>query len=182
MMKPSSCGVLLTLCLVCLVCTVGCSGFSSPDAVSDFATQVTGTNYSRQGGMTVGSGALRMARIGVAASGEQSPELLRNLKDVQIGVYRALDPRDNARSLRTDDFARYQPVAALETGGEEIMVLSRGSRGRIRELLILVESDQLLILQVRGNLEGILEQVVRLAFDRADRGDLAPSVVDTLAR
>ena len=171
----------LSVLAIALIAALGCSGFSSPDDVSDHIGRLEGIEYVREGGLTVGSSAMRMARIGVAAAGEQSPDLLAKLKDVQVGVYRAVDPSVASRGVSASDFARYEAVVELQADrGEDVLVLSRTSGGRTRELLAVIDGDQLLVIQVRGDLDDILEEVVRFAFGRAERSDLASPVLNSL--
>ena len=163
----------------------GCAGFSNPDAVSEHVNRVTGVAYERQGGLTVGRSAVQLARLGVTAAGEESPAMLENLKDLQVGIYRASvsTSKEMGGSLSVDDFSPYEPVVALQVEtGEDILLVARSSRGKIRELLLVIRGGKdMTIVQLRGDLEDFLEQAVKLAFGRAERPDLTAPTLDSLA-
>ncbi|MGB5814282.1 MAG: hypothetical protein WBH85_16495 [Thermoanaerobaculia bacterium] len=184
-MKESSYPHRRLACLAALLWLGGCAGFSNPDAVTEHVSQVTGVAYERQGGLTVGRSAVQLARLGVTAAGQESPAMLENLKDIQVGVYRASGATSEVtgRSLRVGDFSAYEPVVALQAEtGEDILLLSRLSRGTIRELLLVIHGGEgLTVVQLRGDLEDLLEEAVKLAFGRAERPDLAAATLDSLA-
>jgi hypothetical protein len=171
-------------CLAALLWLGGCAGFSDPDAVTEHVSKVTGVAYERQGGLTVGRTAVQLARLGVTATGQESPAMLENLKDLHVGVYRAsvATSKETGRGLRPGDFSPYEPVVALQAEtGEDILLLSRSSRGKIRELLLVIQGGEgMTVVQLRGDLEDFLEEAVKLAFGRAERSDLAAATLDSL--
>lgn len=173
--------ILLLIGLAVLM--AACSGYPNPDAVSQHISNLSGVDYRREGGATISKTALRLTRIGIAAADSATPEILENLKDFQIGVYRPASTTDLGRHLTDADFARYETVVALEVkAGEEVLLLSRSSMGKIKELLAIIDGRQkLTVVQLRGDLENILEQAVRMAFSRADRNDLTAPILDSLA-
>ncbi len=177
-MRTHASFLLFTLCAL----TIACSGFANPDAVSHHISDLSGVEFEREGGATVGKTALRLTRIGISAANAQAPEILDNLKDFQVGVYRPVGSEGSGRHLTDSDFARYATVVALETQtGEDILLLSRSSRGHVRELLAVIDGRrQLTVIQVRGDLEEVLEEAIRMAFSRADRDDLATPVLDSI--
>jgi Domain of unknown function (DUF4252) len=166
-----------------LLLLTACSGFANPDAVSEHVSRITGTAYSRQGGLTIGKNAVRLSRVGVAAAGAKSPDLLERLDSLGVGVYGTVEQGERSRTLAPHDFRRYETVLELDTNaGEKILLLSRSSRGKIRELLAVIDGrDQLTVVQIRGDMEDILEQAVRMAFSRAERNDLTAPVLDSLS-
>lgn len=170
-----------------LLLSSGCAlGFRSPDAVKDHVSQRTGTPYTRQGGIEIGRSAITLARIAVSASGAEMPESLAGIKGLQAGVYRPdADVEDSGASARltAEDFRAYDVVLGFQSGaGDDVLLLSRGSGDRIRELLLVVDApQQLSIVQVRGKLEDVLEHAVRLAFDRMERPELSDEALRGLA-
>ena len=164
-----------------LFAALACSGFSSPDDVSRHVGELKQTTYARTGGFTVGKSAVRLARIGVSAAGSESPEILEDLKDFKVGVYK-VTAGDTDRRVGEDDFGRYQAVVGMQVKAEDVLLLSRSSRGKVRELLAVIDGgEQLTVVQLRGDLESILEEAVRMAFARAERSDLAEPLVRSLA-
>jgi hypothetical protein len=132
--------------------------------------------------LTVGRLVVGLARW-AASHDEQAAEAFpRGLRRVSVGVYR-LEPTPAGRPglLAARDFPSWMPL--VEVGGEEsVLVLSRGLPMR-RMLVVVQEGTELVVVDLRGRLDEMVEEVMRFAFAQAERPELAePAVEDLRAR
>jgi hypothetical protein len=126
-----------------------------------------------------------MTRLALDVAGEETPAVIESLKDVRVGVFRAEGGSAEGtpeRRLGPGDFRAYDPVFAVKAkSGEDVLLLTRGRGGSVRQILLVIDgARKLTVVQVRGDLDEILEAVARLALAKADRSDLAPLVQDAL--
>lgn len=177
----------LATCLTTVALLAGCAtGFGSPEAVRDHVSSLTGVPYVDESGFTVGRSALVMTRMALDVAGEEPPAVIEALKDIRVGIYRAeREPSDGSvdRRLGPDDFRAYDPVFAVKAkSGEDVLLLSRGRGGSVRQLLLVIDGmRKLTVVQVRGDLDEILDAALRYSLGKADRSDLAPLALDALA-
>jgi hypothetical protein len=170
------------------VLLAGCAtGFRNPDAVRDHVSEVTGVGYADESGFTVGKSALAVTRMALDISGGETPDVLENLKDIRVGVYRAdraTDPGLPDRRLGPDDFRAYDPMFSVKAkSGEDVLLLTRGSGKSVKQLLLVIDgSRKLTVVQVRGDLDEILDTVLHFALGKVRRSDLAPLALDALSR
>jgi len=177
----------LATCLTTAAVLASCAtGFRSPEAVRDHVSSLTGVPYVDESGFTVGRSALVMTRLAPDVAGEETPAVIEALEDLRIGTYRAeREPSDGPpdRRLGPDDFRAYDPVFAVKAkSGEDVLLLSRGRGSSVRQLLLVIDGTRkLTVVQVRGDLDEILDAVLRYALGKAERSDLAPLALDALA-
>jgi hypothetical protein len=177
----------LATCVAIVALLAGCAtGFGSPEAVRDHVSSLTGVPYVDESGFTVGKSALAMTRMALDLAGEETPAVIEDLKDIRVGIYRAeRGPSDGLpdRRLGPDDFRAYDPLFAVKAkSGEDILLLTRGRGGSVRQLLLVIDGvRRLTVVQVRGDLDEILAAVLQYALGKADRSDLAPLALDALA-
>ena len=174
-----------TTILVLGASLIACSGYKNPDAVSQRVTQVTGVPFEQLSTVTIGRSAFRIARFASKAADAPPPALIKDLDDLQWGTYRPLVAESASAGmpgLNASHFIGYSPIFARKAEtGENLILLSRGSGERIHEILFVVDgSEQLTIIQVRGRLEALLEDAIRLALGEAQREDLVDEAVRSL--
>jgi hypothetical protein len=165
----------------------GCAtGLRDPDAVRDHVTALTGVEYSRERGLEIGKGAMMLGKIAVEAAGAETPDALAGLREVRYAQFRpypSVTDRQRAVRIQADDFRAYDAVVTFQSKqGEDVLLLSRGSRDSIKELLLVLDGpERLAVVQLRGDLEEILEHAVRLAFSKVDRDDLSFDALNALS-
>jgi hypothetical protein len=151
----------------------GCASLDSPDAVSAHVARLRGTKYQPEGSWQVGRHAFGFFRA--VSGGAEEGTVLAGIRDVKVGTYRATAPARDAHPLRVEDFRGYEAVAARQSkAGDAVMLLSRGKGDEVEELLLVVDgAEKLSVVQVRGDLTGLVDKASALAFDKAERADLA---------
>ncbi len=102
---------------------------------------------------------------------------LDGLRRVEVGVYTVEGTRGDAPgSLGIDVFPTdWESWIELRDGVEQVFVLVRpGDKPeRIRGMLVVVaEDEEWVVVRLYGDLDEILEEAMRFAFDRADRPEL----------
>ena len=163
--------------IVSIVVVAGCAGLSSPEAVRERVSSVTGNTYERTGGVTIGRGPLSFARwVDVEEEGEE-PGALQALSKVQVGVYKQVerkDPTVSGRSLRAEDFRGWEPQLAIQgEEGEDVLLLTTGFGRSVKRMLLVVDGkEKLVVVLLDGELDRILEEAKKIAFEEAERPDL----------
>lgn len=158
-----------------LVTCSGCIGFHGPEDLRRDLVQVTGVELDREMGVSVG-------RFGVALARWFTPEEeipLKGVRRVQVGVYEVTEPA--ARRLsEPPSLPDWHAVVEIHDSDEDVFVLMLQREDEIRGLLVVVaEEDEWVLVRVRGKLERVVEQAMRMAFERANRDDLAePAIAD----
>lgn len=155
---------------VSIVSIAGCAGLASPEAVRDRVSSVTGNAYERTGGITIGRGALSFAR---AISVDQP------LTQIQVAVYKAAERKDAARpgrSLRTADFRGWEPQLAIQgEEGEDVLLLTSGIGKSVKRMLLVVDrKDELVVVLLDGELDSILDEARKIAFEEAEMPEPDP--------
>ena len=97
-----------------------------------------------------------------------------HIKRVEVGVYEVRGLRkgfDEPARLSVDDFAKaWEPLVQVREDGEHVFVLFQEKQESIRRMLIVVtEDEEWVIVRLKGNLDLILEESMRMAFDEIDR-------------
>ena len=155
---------------VSIAAVAGCAGLASPEAVRDRVSSVTGNAYERTGGITIGRGVLSFAR---AISVDQP------LTQIQVGVYKSVEakgPTRPGRSLSTTDFRGWEPHLAIQgEEGEDVLLLTSGPGRRVTRMLLVVDrDDELVVVLLDGDLDTILEEAKRIAFEEAEIPEAEP--------
>ena len=134
-----------------------------------------GVELDKEFGMTLGRTSTWLARKVVKWSGETDISL-KGVRKVEIGVYevKGLRPGLEARQrLELSDLPDWNPIVHVHDDGEDVFVLIKEREDQIRGLLVVVaEEDEWVLVRIRGKLNQIVEDAMRMAFDEADRPDL----------
>jgi len=159
-----------------LACSVACV-LRGPSGVRRDVARATGAEYEREFGLTLRRVSLALARWAIGpddagAAGEDAAVLLHGLRKVQVGVYKVKDGtcREGGAGIDPAALARWQPVVRVHEGGETVLVLLRAERGRTRDMLIVAsEADELVIVRLAGQLDGLVEDALRYGLRQAGR-------------
>ena len=161
-----------SIALLYLGAGAACIGFQGPEDLRRDIVQATGVELHRESGVSVG-------RMGVALVRWFTPEdeiPLKGVRRVQVGVYRVTDASDAdpaAELLGMPALSDWEPVVHLRERDENVLVMLREENESIRGVLVVVmEDDEWVLVRIRGKLQRIVEEAMRLAFDRTDRPDL----------
>jgi len=158
--------------------TVSCM-FRGPSDVRREIADATGARYEREFGLTLGRISMSIARWGMRVaekhSEEEIPVSLKGVRKVQIGVYQVKRGSWNEDHERFDpsSLGEWVPIVKVQEDGEDVHVLFRMQEGRTRAMLVLVsDSDELVIVRIKGKLDGILRDTMRYALQEAEREEL----------
>lgn len=184
MRKPTT--VILAPALLLLA--AGCvMPYNGPNGVRREVQQATGRHYDKTFAVTVGRSALAVARWAIDED-EEAEEILKGLKKVELGLYEAQSGREEAGgsgAVTAGILPGWSPLVELHAeAGEHVLVLSESGRdGSIRRLVVLVEDGrELIIVRIKGDLDRIVEEAIRYAFDQAERPDLADPSLEEYRR
>ena len=83
------------------------------------------------------------------------------------------------RHLRPSDFPGLEPMVEVRDDDERVLVLAELRDDRIRRMIVVVDDlDEVVIVRVKGDLDTMIEDTIRLALDQGDREDLADETVE----
>lgn len=170
--------------LVAVALSAGCV-LRGPSGIKDQVEVSSGKTYQREFGMTVGRTGLGIARWAMRIGDEdEAVRVLRGVNKVQVGVYELVDGGNGTgRPARASDFGPYDPIVQVREDDETVLVLARQDEETIRRLLVVVDSDdELVIVRLRGDLERIIEDAIRLGLSEGGREELADPVVEEYRR
>ncbi len=163
---------------------LGCVTLRGPDDVARRVALETGNEYVRESGLTVGRTGMAIARWAVRHDEDADGIPIRGIRKVEIGVW-TVSKGGGARGAgpTAAGLPGWSPLVAMrDADGESVLVLSKADgAGRIRKMLVVVEDgEELVVVRMRGDLEGALEQAVRYALRESDREDLVEPTVARL--
>lgn len=164
-----------TICVTAiLLASTGC-WFHGPGDLKRELSREAGVKLNRQIGLTFGPTSLMLARWGLRMADEQE-FTLKGVRKVQVGVYEVDGLRrghDAPARLEADLFPEWDPIVRIHDEGENVLVLLRHDDERIRAMLVAVtDHDEWVLVRIRGRLDRVVEDAMRMAFDEMDRPDL----------
>jgi hypothetical protein len=166
----------LMVSLVPALLATCCVRFHGPEDVRTELSRQAGVRLKQETGLTVTRSGVWLARKALRWSGEEEISL-RGVRRVEVGIYEVRGLRGGqAERVRLDP--RYlerdwQPIVRVHDEGEDVFVLVHEREGALRGMLVVVaDQDEWVLVRLRGKLDRIVEDAMRLAFDQADRPDL----------
>jgi hypothetical protein len=162
--------------LIPALASVSCM-LHGPRDVERELSAAAGVELESDFGISLGRFGTWVARK-VARSTDEVDFSLKGVKRVQVGVYQVAGLRrgyENVRPLTMDHFSdQWTPVVRVREPGEEVFVLThQDDADRIRGLLVVVtDQDEWVIVRIKGKLDQVLEEAMRVAFSEVDRPDL----------
>ncbi|MCR4439133.1 MAG: DUF4252 domain-containing protein [bacterium] len=119
--------------------------------------------------LSLGPGSMWLtgAVANVAAHGDEAAALLLDIRSVQVGLYQLREcgeqagmiPKSVERSLTRRG---YEPIVKVKGRKEATMVLAHLRKERIDALFVIAaDGEELVLVEVRGRLERVLEEAVR---------------------
>lgn len=166
------------LVLLALVAATGCVRPSGPTDVRDDLEAVSGVKLKQEFGITVTRSGMWLARKVINTSDEDDDiPSLKGIKRVEVGVYEVRGLRkgfDEPARIGMEDFAKsWEPLVQVREDNEHVFVLFQEKEQSIRRMLIVVaEDEEWVIVRLKGKLDLILEESMRMAFDEIDRPEL----------
>ena len=157
-----------------MLATTGC-WFHGPGDLKRELSREAGVKLDRRIGLTFGPTSMMLARWGLKIADEREFSL-RGVRKVQVGVYEVHGLRrghEAPAKLDPDLFPGWDPIVRVHDDGEDVLVLLRQDDERIRAMLVAVTGDEEWVLvRIRGRLDRVVEDALRMAFDEMDRPDL----------
>jgi hypothetical protein len=159
-----------------LLAAPGCIRLAGPDNVSRYLSREAGVDLQQEFGLTVTRSGIWLAKKGLKWADDVDISL-DGLRRVEVGVYTVEGLRgDAAEALDINVFPRgWDNWVRVQDEGEQVFVMVRPGEtpGEIREMLVVVaEHEEWVVVRLYGDLDRILEDTMRFAFDQADRPDL----------
>jgi hypothetical protein len=159
-----------------LLAAPGCIRLGGPDNVSRYLSREAGVDLQQEIGLTVTRSGIWLAKKGMKWADDVDISL-DGLRRVEVGVYTVEGTRgDAARALDINVFpTSWDNWVRVQDEGEQVFVMVRPGETpeQIREMLVVVaEDEEWVVIRLYGDLDRILEDTLRFAFDQADRPDL----------
>ena len=171
-------GFCLALVLILVIGLSGCM-LRGPAGLKDQISASNGRTYDREFGMTLGRTSMALTRWGAGLSGHQEARrMLKGVRKVQIGVYEVVDEGEDGRTPLTSDFKEWDPLVQVREDGETVLILTQVNNDHLNNMLVVVDStDELVLVRLRGRLDNIVEEAIRLGLGEVDREDLVEPVL-----
>ncbi|TDI46012.1 MAG: DUF4252 domain-containing protein [Acidobacteria bacterium] len=168
--------VAIPILLGVLLGAPGCVRFTGPDNVSRYLSRAAGVELQQEIGLTVTRSGVWLAKKGLKWADDVEFSLA-GLRRVEIGIYTVRGTRGEARMpLDIQVFpTEWDPwVRVQDEDGEIFVMVRQGDRPEdIRGMLVVVaERNEWVVVRLYGDLDRILEETMRFAFEQADRPDL----------
>lgn len=161
----------LWLALMALL-SVSCVRFVGPDDIRHDLSIQAGVNLKQETGFTFTRSAVWLARKFV----KDEEFTLEGVRRVEIGVYEVKGLKKGQESPSPLDLTKlegWEPIVRVHEPGEDVMVLFKEKDDVVRALLVVVaESDEWVLVRIRGKLDQVMEQAIEMAFRDVDRSDL----------
>jgi hypothetical protein len=163
-------------CLAALIVGSGCVRLNGPDNVSRHLSREAGVDLQQEIGLTVTRSGIWLAKKGLKWADDVDISL-DGLRRVEVGVYTVQGTHgDAAEALDINVFpTAWENWVQVQDEGEQVFVMVRpgDTPEEIRGMLVVVaEEDEWVVVRMSGDLDRILEDSLRFAFDQADRPEL----------
>lgn len=171
--------------IVALLASTGC-WFHGPGDIRREVSRSTGTEYSTEIGLTLGRTSMAVARFGLNFADEADEIPLKGIRKVQVGIYHPVDDfgtGEGTGRVTAEAFRDWEPVVRMHDGGETVLVMVRERNARIRGMLVIVDDrDELVVVRMKGRLDRILREAMKMGFEQADRPDLLEPALEHAER
>ena len=161
----------LWLALIALL-GVSCVRFHGPEDIRHDLSAQAGVKLKQETGFTFTRSAVWLARKFV----KEEDFTLEGVRRVEIGVYEVKGfkgGREAPSPLDMTHLDGWVPIVRVREPGEDVMVLFKEKDDVVRALLVVVaESDEWVLVRIRGKLDRVMEQAIEMAFEDVDRPDL----------
>ena len=178
-MRRANLGLSGLIVLVLGFGAVGCIRPFGPGGLKREVSASAGVDLDREFGITVTRSGIWLARkILRWTDADHDMPPLKGLRRVSVGVYRVDEDRRGVRQARRIDaelFSDWDSIVRMHDGDESIYVLTRPNRkgeGIKHMMVIVADSDEWVLVKMKGRLDRILEDAIAFGFDQADRPDL----------
>ena len=171
----------LILALAALALSATACWFHGPGEIRKGIAEATGTTYSQEIGLTLGRTSMAIARLGLRTANDEDIPRLKGIRKVQVGIYHPVSATPEAleqRPIAPAVLPGWAPIVRMHEDGENVLVMIRQRRDRIRGMLVIVDDgEELVVVRMYGRLDDVLQEAMKLGFDEADRPDLyAPAL------
>jgi hypothetical protein len=158
-----------------------CVRFHGPEGLRRDLARTAGVRLERETGITVTRSGMWIARWGMRKGGEDDA-FLRGVRRVEVGVYRVVDDRRGAaESLSAArSLEGWTPLVQVHDDRQDALVLvqkEKDGESIERLLVVAADDDEWTIVRIHGQLDEMLEQAMRFAFDEIGRPDLGDEAV-----
>jgi hypothetical protein len=151
---------------------LSCVRFVGPDDIRHDLSIQAGVNLKQETGFTFTRSAVWLARKFV----KEDDFTLEGVRRVEVGVYEVRGFRDGRQAPSPLDLTMldgWAPIVRVHEPGEDVMVLFKEKDEVVRALLVVVaQSDEWVLVRIRGKLDRVMEQAIEMAFENVDRPDL----------
>jgi len=160
--------------------SVACVGFRGPADIKRDVERRTASDLDREFGISIYPASMVFVRWAMRHADEDDEISLRGVKKVQVGVYvRDGDSVRLDRHLRPSDFPGLTPMVQVRGDDERVLVMAEIRDERMRRMIVVVDDlDEVVIVRVKGDLDDMIEDTIRMALDQGDHEDLADETVE----
>ncbi len=169
-------GLVVASLALAAVTLTGCIRPGGPEGLRRQLVRGTDVQLDREFGITMTRTALMLARWGVKIAGKSDEIPLKGIRRVEVGVYEVVDGESMPSEPRLPEFST--AVRVREQDERVFLMIREREDGRIREaLVVVVEADEWVLVRIKGKLDKVMDQAIRMAMSEADHDDLAERTV-----
>ena len=173
---------MVAMAVAAMICglSVGCVGFRGPADIKRDVERRTASDLDREFGISIYPASMVFVRWAVRHADKDDAVSLRGVKKVQVGVYvRADEGVRLDRHLVPSDFPDLTPMVQVREDDERVLVMAEIRDERMRRMIVVVDDlDEVVIVRVKGDLDDMIEDTIRMALDQGDHEDLADETVE----
>jgi len=168
--------IAIPILLGALLAAPGCVRLTGPDNVSRQLSYEAGVDLQQEIGLTVTRSGIWLAKKGLKWADDVDISL-DGLRRVEVGIYTVKGTRgETAEALDVNVFpTEWDTWVHVQDEGEQVFVMVRAGDEPevIRGMLVVVaEEEEWVVVRMYGDLDRILEDSLRFAFDQAERPEL----------
>jgi len=155
----------------------GCIRLSGPEDLRRELSRESGVEFEKEMALTVTRSGMWIARmVAKRAIGDEEMISLKGVRRVEVGVYEVVGLKEGfvqPGPVLFEEPPGWNTLVSIEDGIENVFVMTRQDEGRIRGLLVVVtEDDEWVLVRMKGKLDLILEDAIRMAFAETVRPEL----------
>ena len=166
----------LLILLIPIVLGTSCIRFRGPEDLRHDLSRASGVRLNKEMGVTVTRSGMWIARKAIKWSADGHTPSLKGVRRVEVGVYQVEGLRKGHHErvqLGLEDLPQWTPLVRIRDEEEEVFVLVDEDGEQIKQMLVVVaDHDEWVLVRMKGNLNRVLEDALRMAFDNADRPEL----------
>jgi hypothetical protein len=166
----------IALSLACLV-FAGCMSHRAPRSLESALEKQLGGRLERESGVKLGYCSTRILSAIEGREARDEEFSLGNITGLSVVTYTLHDGAAEGRRLDLHKLglSDWEKVVQTQAPGEQVLVLAKTERGKLRRVMVLArDHDEIVVSEFRGDLDRLIEAVMRGAAEDGAHGARHP--------